>query len=161
VYFESYYKKYKLPIVNLRFFNVYGPKQNSTPYGFVTAIFIKQAINNQNLTVFGDGSQTRDFVYIDDNIEATLRALLSSKCNGETINIGNNKTISILELAKNIIEISGKKLNIKFCSPRKLGDVKGRQPDISKMKKILKFNPKYNINQGLKLTYKWCNDKIH
>ena len=161
VYFKSYYKKYKLPIVNLRFFNVYGPKQNSTPYGFVTAIFIKQALNNQSLTVFGDGSQTRDFIFIDDNINATLQALLSSKCNGETINIGNNKTISILALAKNIIEISGKKLNIKFCSPRKIGDVKGRQPDISKMINVLKFNPKYNIMQGLKLTYKWYNDKIH
>lgn len=159
VYFKSYYKKYKLPIVNLRFFNVYGPKQNSTPYGFVTTIFLNQAINNKSLTIFGNGYQTRDFIFIDDNINATLQALLSSKCNGETINIGNSKAITILELAKKIIKISGKKLNIKFCSSRKIGDVKGRRPDISKMKKI--YTPIYNIDKGLKITYKWYNDKIH
>lgn len=161
-YFENFFKKHNLPTSNLRFFNVYGPGQNTTPYGFVTAIFIKQALNNEELTVFGDGSQTRDFVYIDDNLNASLNAMLSNKCNGEAINIGTNKQTTILSLAKHIIKISGKKLKIKFCSPRKIGDMKGRCPDISKMNNILNFSPGYSLEEGLKQTYVWYknNEKL-
>jgi UDP-glucose 4-epimerase len=163
IYFENYYKKYKIPTTSLRFFNVYGPNQNSTPYGFVTAIFIKQALNNEDLTVFGDGSQTRDFVYIDDNINATLLTLFYPESNGQSINIGTNKQTTILSLAKKIIKISNKKNKIKFCSPRKIGDMKGRCPDISKMKKILKYKPLFDLGKGLKLTFEWYkkNDKIY
>jgi UDP-glucose 4-epimerase len=154
-YFENFYKKYRLPTTNLRFFNVYGPSQNYTPYGFVTAIFIKQALNNEELSVFGDGSQTRDFVFIEDNINPTLSALISSESNGQSINIGTGKEVSILELAKKIINISKKNLKIKFCPSRKIGDMKGRRPDITKMVNILKYKPEYEIEMGLKSTYNW------
>jgi len=160
-YFENYYKQYKLPTVCLRFFNVYGPKQNTTPYGFVTAIFIKQALNGQDLTVFGNGKQTRDFVYIDDNLNATLCVLTSTKCNGQTINIGTGKETQILELAKKIIKISGKNLKIQFCPSRKVGDMKRRRSDITKMQTLLGYSPKCTLTNGLESTYKWYeNNKI-
>lgn len=160
-YFENYYKKHNLPTTCLRFFNVYGPKQNTTPYGFVTAIFIKQALNGQDLTVFGDGRQTRDFVYIDDNLNATLKALTSSESNGQSINVGTGKETQILALANKIIKISGKDLKIQFCPSRKMGDMKRRCSDITKMTALLGYAPKCKLVDGLEITYKWYeNNKI-
>jgi len=155
VYFKSYYEVFGLPTTSLRFFNVYGPRQDATPYGFVVAIFIKQALSNKNLTVFGDGSQTRDFTFIEDNLNASLQALRCRESDGQSINIGTGKETTILSLAKKIIKISGKPLKPVFLSARKVGDMRGRRPDISKMKNILKYKPKYSLDKGLRLTYLW------
>lgn len=153
IYFRTYYEEYGLPTVSLRFFNVYGPRQESSSYGFVTAIFMRQALSGKPLTVFGRGVQTRDFVYIKDNIEATLKALLNPKIKGEEINIGTGKETRVIDLAKKIIRLSGKSSKIKFLPPRKKGDMIGRCPDITKMKKLLKYQPQYTLDHGLRETY--------
>lgn len=156
---EIYHKEYKLPACALRFFNVYGPKQNSSPYGFVVGIFIEQVLKGIPPTIFGDGLQTRDFIYIKDNVAASVRALLSKKTDGEIINIGIGRQTTILDLAERIINISGKNLKPKFLPQRKI-DIRYRCPDVTKMKKLLKFTPKYSLDEGLKITYEWYKENF-
>ena len=133
---STYNHKYDLPTCSLRFFNVYGPKQESSAYGFVVGVFIRQLINNQNPTIFGDGYQTRDFIYIDDNIELSVKALCSKKTDGEIINIGSGRQITILDLAEKLIKISGKLIEPNFL-PNRINEIRYRVPDVSKMEKLL------------------------
>ena len=151
---QIYHKKYRLPACALRFFNVYGPRQGSSPYGFVVGIFIDQVLKKKSPTIFGDGLQTRDFIYIKDNVEAAIHALLNKKTDGEIINIGIGRQITILDLAEKIIHFSGKKIKPRFLSPRKI-DIRYRCPDTTKMKKILEFTPCYSLDKGLRETYEW------
>lgn len=156
---QIYYEKYKLPACTLRLFNVYGPRQNSSPYGFVVGIFIKQLLKGKKPTIFGDGLQTRDFIYIKDNVEAAILALLNKKTNGEIINIGIGRQITILDLAERITRISGKKLKPKFLPERKI-DIRYRCPDTKKMKKLLGFTPQRSLDKGLRATYAWYKKNI-
>lgn len=156
---EIYYKNHGLPACALRLFNVYGPRQNSSPYGFVVGIFITQVLNNKRPTIFGDGHQTRDFIFIKDNVEAAIRALLSPETNGEIINVGIGRQTTILDLAERIIRLSGKNLKPKFLSERKI-DIRYRCPDVAKMKRLLKFFPKYSFDEGLRITYEWYKTNV-
>lgn len=153
---EAYWQTHKLPCCALRFFNVYGARQESSPYGFVVGIFIRQVLAGKPPTVFGDGTQTRDFVYIDDNVEATVRAMESDATNGEVINIGSGRPMTILDLAEDIIRLAGHegKLVPAFI-PLPRSDVRHRFPDISKMRRILQFQPKTKIDEGLMRTIAW------
>jgi nucleoside-diphosphate-sugar epimerase len=146
-YFEAYYQTYGLKTCSLRFFNVYGPKQNSSDYGFVTGIFIKKLLNNKSPIIFGDGTQTRDFIYINDNIKATIKAMETNKTNGQVINIGTGRPMTILDLAETIIKLTNKNLKPVFEQVR--DDVRHRFPDVSKMIKLLNYRPQYNIEEGL------------
>lgn len=157
--FMGYYEKYKLPAVALRFFNVYGPRQESSHYGFVTGIFIKQVLKNKRPTVFGDGMMTRDFVYIDDNIEAQIRALLIDKANGKVINVGMGRQTTIIDLAERIIRLCHKNISPVFVNRRK-ADIRYRCPDITKLKKILNYSPKVGLDDGLKKTISWYKENI-
>ena len=159
-YFRVYNEVYDLPTVSLRFFNVYGPRQESSSYGFVTAIFLKQVLDNKPITIFGDGMQTRDFVYIEDNLNATLMAIIKSSTDGEAINIGTGQETSVNDLANKIIKISNKKTKITFLPPRKKGDMLRRCPDISKMKNILGYYPQYNLESGLKKTFDFYGHRL-
>lgn len=156
---QIYYQKYKLPACALRFFNVYGPMQESSAYGFVVGIFMKQVLKGQNPTIFGDGLQTRDFIYIEDNVEAAIRALLTKRSDGQIINVGAGRQTTILDLAEKIIRLSNKNIKPKFLPRRKI-DVRYRCPDITKMKRILRFKPKYSLDEGLGITYQWYKDNI-
>lgn len=153
---RAYYETHGFPTCSLRFFNVYGPKQESSSYGFVAGVFIEQALKGIPLTVFGDGTQTRDFVYIDDNINASILALLNEKTNGESINIGTGRPITILDLAERVVSISGNSaLKIALKPLRAGGEIKHRFPDISKMNALLNHTPEYSLNEGLKKTFEW------
>ncbi len=154
---QIYYEKYKLPACALRLFNVYGPRQNSSSYGFVVSIFINQVLKGKRPTIFGDGLQTRDFIYIKDNIEAAIRAILNQKTNGEIINIGKGRQVTILGLAERIINLSGKNLKPIFLPKRKI-DIRYRCPDTEKMRKLLRFVPQYPLDKGLKETYEWFKE---
>lgn len=156
---QIYYEKYKLPACALRLFNVYGPRQNSSSYGFVVSIFINQVLKGKRPTIFGDGLQTRDFIYIKDNIEAAIRAILNQKTNGEIINIGRGRQVTILGLAERIIGLSGKNLKPIFLPKRKI-DIRYRCPDTEKMRKLLRFVPQYPLDKGLKETYEWFKENI-
>ena len=133
-YLKSYWQEYRLPYTIFRFFNTYGPMQSTD---FVISKFIDLAKRGHDLTVYGDGSQTRTFCFIEDNLDVTERILDDSLCNNEVINIGSNLEITILELAELIIKLTGSSSKIKLLPPLKDGDMKRRKPDNSKMLNIL------------------------
>ena len=131
---RSYHAEYGLDFTLLRFFNTYGEKQSTD---FVMSKFIKSALANKDITVYGDGSQTRTFCYIDDNIEATIYALENNLFINDVVNIGNDLLMTILELAQAIIRITNSKSKIIHLPPLPEGDMTRRQPDITKMKNLL------------------------
>lgn len=153
---ESYYQKYNLKTCSLRFFNVYGPRQESGGYGFVVGMFIRKVLKGEPPEVFGDGSQTRDFTYIDDNIEASLRAMEIDTANGQVINIGTGRPLTIFDLSQKIIDLvaPGKGFEPKLVESKR-DDVKHRFPEVGRMIKLLNFHPKVSLEDGLKKTIGW------
>lgn len=133
-FLKAYKTEFDLDYTIFRFFNTYGPKQSKD---FVVSKFIQSALKNEPITIYGNGSQTRTFCYISDNIEATTRLFYENLHINEVINIGNDKETSILELAKLILELTQSKSEIQFLPPLEEGDMSRRCPDISKMRGIL------------------------
>jgi UDP-glucuronate decarboxylase len=131
---KSYSQEYGLNYTIFRFFNTYGPNQTTD---FVISKFISQALRNEPITVYGDGSQTRTFCYVTDNITATIKALNQDLFVNDVINIGGDVVISVKEIAELIIRLTGSSSDIVHLPPLKDGDMTRRQPDNSKMKKIL------------------------
>lgn len=131
---RSYFQEYNLNYTVFRFFNTYGPNQTTD---FVMSKFLAGALKNEDITIFGDGSQSRTFCYVDDNIDATIKALNEDLFVNDVVNIGGDVIITILELANIIINLTGSKSKIVFLPPLKDGDMTRRQPDNSKMRNIL------------------------
>ncbi len=150
-YAMLYCSLYGLPVVCVRPFNIFSPRQNpNSPYSGVITKFIERIRNNQNPVIFGDGNQTRDFVYIEDVVDAISKAIVNKKAIGEIFNIGTGKPTRIKELANIIINISNKNLEPEFA-PASIGDIRESYADITKARKILGYKPKYLLEQGLKL----------
>lgn len=145
-FLKSYKKEFDLDYTIFRFFNTYGPKQS---VDFVMSRFIVLALRNKPITIYGDGLQTRTFCFIDDNVEATSRAFLDNAFVNDVINIGSDIEISIIDLAKLIIKLTGSSSKIKYMPPLPEGDMKRRYPDISKMRGLLKDEP-VSIEYGIK-----------
>lgn len=133
-FFRSYQQEFGLPFTIFRFFNTYGPNQSTD---FVVSRFLALALKNQDITIYGDGSQTRTFTYVDDTVDTCLTILNKQLLVNDVINIGSDKLMTILDLAKLIIKITDSKSNIIHLPPLKEGDMTRRQPDNSKMKEIL------------------------
>jgi nucleoside-diphosphate-sugar epimerase len=134
---RSYQQEYGLDFTLFRFFNTYGPKQSPD---FVVSRFINAALENRDITIYGDGMQTRTFCYIDDNTEACINALTQNLFINDVVNIGNDKAITILELAETIINLTDSDSKIIHLPPLPEGDMTRRQPDIANMNKLLKRN---------------------
>jgi UDP-glucuronate decarboxylase len=133
-FLKSYKKEYDLDYTCFRFFNTYGPKQSTD---FVMSKFISLALNNQPIPIYGNGLQTRTFCFVDDNVEATSRALYNNMYVNDVVNIGSDYEITILELAKMIIRLTGSASQLEYLPPLPEGDMKRRYPDITKMRKLL------------------------
>jgi UDP-glucose 4-epimerase len=133
-FFKSYQEEYGLDYTIFRFFNTYGVNQSDD---FVVPIFIKLALKNDPIHIYGEGLQTRSFCYVDDNVDACINAINAPSCLNDVINIGSDKEQTILSLAQEIIKITNSKSEIKFLPPLDEGDMMRRCPDTSKMKKIL------------------------
>ena len=133
-YCRSYHQEFGLDYTIFRFFNTYGPKQSQD---FVMSKFLNAALNNKDITVYGDGLQTRTFCYIDDNLDACLTTFNNDAYKNDVYNIGNDDIITIKQLAETIIELTNSKSKIIHLPPLKEGDMTKRQPDISKMKELL------------------------
>lgn len=143
---------YALPAVSLRYFNVYGPRQNpSSEYAAVIPKFITKALAEEPLVIYGDGLQTRDFVFVKDVVRANIMAAES----GETgvFNIGSGEAVTINELATAIVSLCSKNLEIVHVDPRE-GDIKHSQASLEKAKRI-KFRHGYSLREGLKETIGW------
>ena len=156
--FQAYWEKEKLPSCSLRFFNVYGPRQESSDYGFVGGIFIKRVLKGLPPVIFGDGTQTRDFVFIDDNVAASILAFELPATNGEVLNIGTGRPTTLLDLAEDVILECGMsgKIHPEFAPPR--DDIRHRFPDISKMRRLLDFRPRVAFKDGLRKTIGWYKE---
>lgn len=147
----AYHNFHGLETRIIRIFNTYGPRMRLND-GRVLPAFIGQALRGEDLTIFGDGSQTRSFCYVDDLVEGIVRLLLSDYV--YPINVGNPSEITILQFAEEIIQLTGTKQSIIY-KDLPVDDPKQRQPDISKAREILKWEPKINRAEGLKLTYEY------
>lgn len=147
-FLRSYQQEFNLDYTIFRFFNTYGPKQSTD---FVMSRFINAAINNKPITVYGDGAQTRTFCYKDDNIGACVNAFYHNKHINDTVNIGNDNELHIVDLAKMIIKITGSKSEIVHLPALQEGDMARRKPDITKMKALL-GRPMMNLEEGIKRT---------
>lgn len=134
--------------VVLRFFNVFGPRQGLNDYSGVITRFIEFSKKGLPLVIYGDGLQTRDFVNVNDIVEAVLASIKSSKAEGEVFNVGSGKPTSINELARTVLELAGLDLVIRYEKSR-AGDIKDSYADISKAKKLLDFEPKVSLKAGL------------
>ena len=132
-YLRSYFQEFGLNYIIFRFFNTYGPRQSED---FVVPRFVKRAMKNEDIAIYGDGSQTRTFCYVDDCVDTCI-SLHQSDIQAETINIGSDVEISILGLAEKIIDIINSKSKIVFMPPLPEGDMTRRKPDISKMRRAL------------------------
>ncbi len=133
-FLKSYKKEYDLDYTIFRFFNTYGPKQSKD---FVISKFVAKALKGEDITIFGDGSQTRTFCYVEDNIQACYNSFINNEVMNDVINIGNDNEMTVLELAQTIIRLSGSSSKIVHLPPLEEGDMSRRNPDISKMRKLL------------------------
>ncbi len=152
----AYHTYHGLETRIVRIFNTYGPRMRLED-GRVLPAFISQALKGKDLTVFGDGSQTRSFCYVDDLIEGIYRLLLSDY--PKPVNIGNPDEITIKEFGEEIIRLTGSKNKLIF-NPLPKDDPKQRKPDITKAREILDWEPKYNRAEGLKPTLEYFKQAI-
>jgi UDP-glucose 4-epimerase len=155
-YCAAYHGSFGLETVALRFGNVYGPHSNHK--SSVVAKFIRHILKSEPLPVYGDGNQTRDFIYVDDLIQANLSSMDRPNIGGEIFQIATYKEHSVLEVAEELNRLAekhlGRKSEIVFENERK-GEIKRNYSDISKARKMLGFEPKYDLVQGLKETFLW------
>lgn len=145
-YLKSYQKEFGLEYTIFRFFNTYGPKQSKD---FVISRFVAAALKGEDITINGDGRQTRTFCYIDDNTDACLNAFYKNEVVNDVVNIGSNKELTIRELAEKVIAVTGSKSKIIFGPSLSEGDMTRRMPDTRKMEKLLNREP-VSLEDGLK-----------
>lgn len=150
-----YYRLYQVPTVSLRYFNVFGPRQNPfSQYAAVIPSFTNSLLNGKKPTVYGDGNQTRDMIYIDDVVRATLLAAAVSKAKGKVINIGSGKRYTVNFFLEQVQLILRTKVSPQFL-PRKQGDVLHTQADMYRAKNVLGFSPRIAFQKGLTDTVRW------
>lgn len=153
-FLKSYYLEHKLNYTIFRFFNTYGPKQS---IDFVLSKFIRNALVNRDITLYGDGLQTRTFCYINDNIEATIKCLDDNLFVNDVVNLGSDREMTIKELAEIVIRITGSSSKITYLPALPEGDMRRRCPDNSKMRKLLNrdLTP---LEDGIKLILQKMNN---
>ncbi len=160
---ESFYRSFNMPISIVRPFNTYGSRSHfEGPYGEVIPRFVIRALNNLPPIIFGDGTQTRDFTYVDDTVDGIFKVSQSDKLVGDIINIAYGKERSINEVARIVLKTLGK-ANLKIIYQKsRPGDVKRHFADIKKAKKILHFNPKIYLEEGIVQYVEWLKkEKIN
>lgn len=159
------YHKLGLPVTVVRFFNVYGPRLDKVDVGRLFTIFMGQLLRGVDLTVIGDGSQTRCFTYVTDAVAAIVEAGMNPKADGEAINIGIEVETSVLEFAKLMIDLYGEtKSKIKFVSQEQVygnsyEDIPRRVPDTTKMKTLLGVTPKISLREGTARSMQWFREE--
>jgi UDP-glucose 4-epimerase len=155
-YLKMYQDQWNVPTASLRYFNVFGPRQNpQSAYAAAVPIFINKALQNQPIIIYGDGLQTRDFIYVKDVVKANI---LASKTGNETYNVALGHSTSILELAEKIIEITNSKSQIQFLEERP-GDIKHSMANPSKFNQ-LGFKPDYTIESALQETIYFYENEL-
>ncbi|MBI1933359.1 MAG: NAD-dependent epimerase/dehydratase family protein [Ignavibacteriales bacterium] len=158
-YLQMYFEQYGLPTTSLRYFNVFGPRQDpKSQYAAAIPIFVYKALKNEPITIFGDGEQTRDFVYVKDVVAANVLAATSKNVTG-VFNVANENAITINDLAKLIIKTTNSKSEIIYL-PTRPGDIKHSLASIKETRENLKFNPSHNLTSSLETTIKYFESLI-
>lgn len=154
-FIKAYELEHNLKTKIVRIFNTSGPRiRSKREFGRVVPRFIMQALNDENITVFGDGSQTRSFTYVVDEIEGFFKIIGREETLGEVINLGNDKEFTILELAEIVIEMTNSNSEITF-HPLPIDDPQRRSPDLTKAKELLDWEPTTPLQEGLRKTIAW------
>ncbi len=151
-YCFAYYKVHGLPITALRYFNAYGPRQGSSGYANIIARFFQKIREGKPLTIFGDGRQTRDFVFVEDIVKANILAATHPDAVGEIFNIATGRENDVNKLVTIINQLSKQKNKVIYTDSR-AGEVKHSRAKIEKARRILGYNPEINIEEGLPLTW--------
>ncbi len=150
-----YFECYRVPTVSLRYFTVYGPRQRPDMafHRFISAI-----LDERQIEIYGNGEQTRDFTYVDDAVDANVRAFLNGK-EGGIYNIGGGSRVKLIESLNIIEEVSGKKADLKFIEAQR-GDAMHTYADVSNAKRDLGYAPKFDIKEGLRRHYDWLKENL-
>ena len=153
LYLRSFVENHGIEAVSLRYFNVYGPRQTASQYSGAISIFAKRALNQQPLQIFGDGSQTRDFIFVSDIVDATI-ASIETTLENRTFNIASGNETTVLELARAIQRITGSTTGLEFL-PLRTGDIPRSVADTARAKKELGFEARTSLEDGLSATIGW------
>ena len=156
----SFHRTFGLDMLIIRPFNNFGPRQNDMSYAGVIPITIKRIFNNQTPVIYGNGDQTRDFIFVRDTVNATIDAYKTKNTRGKTINVASGKEISINEVIKIITKEMSWNKPFKYEKPR-IGDVKRHIADIGLAKKLIHFKPVTDFKEGIKVTIKWYKNKYN
>lgn len=156
-YLRFFAQEYKFKVNCLRYSNVFGPRQDPEGEAGVVAIFCDRLLNSQDLTIYGTGEQTRDFVYVSDVVNANLKCMIFEKAYDE-INIATGVETSVLELARALKEVAGIETNLKF-EPGRPGEQARSLLDIEKARQVIRWEPRISLKEGLGLTYQWFMKK--
>jgi dTDP-L-rhamnose 4-epimerase len=149
---------YKIPTVALRYFNIYGPRQSlNNPYTGVAAIFLSRVKNNNPPSIFEDGRQSRDFIYVTDIVEANILAMQKDQANYDFFNVGTGIAHSIGDIAFRIIELYKKNMRPEVLNKSRAGDIRHCYADITKINSKLGFKPKVSFEQGMKMLIEWSD----
>jgi len=151
----TFYENHGIETVRLRYFNVYGPRQAASEYAGVMVKFLERIKRDQPPVIFGDGEQTRDFVYVSDVVEATLLALNREGVAGNVFNIGTGEVVTINKLCKIFLELTGKERLKPIYMDARSGEVRHSQADIKKAMKLLGFGPKVSLKKGVREFINW------
>ncbi|GBR76642.1 nucleoside-diphosphate sugar epimerase [Candidatus Termititenax persephonae] len=161
----AYYQEKKLPVIVVRFFNTVGPRQTGR-YGMVIPNFVRQALLNEDITIFGDGHQSRCFIYVGDVVEAVMRLMDTPAAVGQVINVGNNSLeISIEDLARQILKLTGSRSQLTYIPyaqayPLGFEDMERRIPDLFKIKALINFQPKVQLTEILQMVIEHKKTKL-
>jgi len=155
-YCQMFTRLYGLETVTIRYFNVFGPRQDpGSPYSGVISLFSTALLDGREPLVYGDGEQTRDFTYVANVVDGVLRACTAPDASGEVINVATGGRISLNELLRTMNRIVGTALTARYAEGR-AGDVKDSQADITKARRLLGFEPIVQLEEGLRRTLDWC-----
>lgn len=155
-YCMAFYESYDLPAAAVRYSNIYGPGQDpANPYCGVVSKFLESLLQGRPAAIHGDGNQTRDFTYIDDAVEATLRAAVSDRAVGEVFNVGTGVETRVNELAELLMEITGVRLPPVHTDRRDVDNIRRRVVNIEKTRRALRWVPEVTLEEGLRRTVQW------
>jgi nucleoside-diphosphate-sugar epimerase len=154
-YMQMFTTLYGLETVTIRYFNVFGPRQDpSSPYSGVISVFAKALLENKAPTIYGDGEQTRDFTYVANVVDGVLRAVTAPGASGQVINVATDSRISLNHLFNTMKQLVGSPVNASY-GPTRSGDVKDSQADITRAREILGYKPIVSFEEGLRRTLEW------
>ncbi len=154
-YLQLFTRLYGLETVTIRYFNVFGPRQDpSSPYSGVISLFVSALVEGRAPTIYGDGEHTRDFTYVANVVDGVLRACTAREASGEVINVATGGRVSLNQLFRAIRELTGATVEPVYAEPR-AGDVRDSQADISKAEAILGYRPTVSFEEGLRRTLQW------